>query len=161
MAVSSKIGMGEDGACVYPLVFNSQRIIILEECLYNYRQINSSMTKVKKPLSWDNYDMVYQLYADEIDLSKYDMLQQYYRARTHNLFNVVLSRFYADKKYNEAKKEINQRFKDHPEYTTAINNSRFTSPLMKMCRLILKNRWYFILFIISKNKPFVKRSLSV
>ena len=64
-SVSSRIGMGEDGACTYPLIFNSQTAVLLHECLYYYRQVRTSMTKVRKPLSWDNYDLVYQLYRED------------------------------------------------------------------------------------------------
>ena len=159
-AVSSKIGMGEDGACTYPLIFNSNSIVILKECLHYYRQVHSSMTKVKKPLSWDNYDMVYQLYADEIDLSKYDMLQQYYRARTHNLFNIVLSQFFRDDKYSDIVEKINHRFAKHPEYMQAIVESNFTSLSMRLSRLILKKRLFFVLYILSKNKGLFKKILS-
>lgn len=156
-AVSSNISNGEDGACTYPLIFNSRKIVILKECLYFYRQISSSMSKVKKPLSWDNYDLVYKLYEDEMDLSKFDMQQQYYRARTHNLFNVILSQFYSNKGYSATIMEINNRFKSHPEYDVAIKNSHFSSLSMKICRLIIKNKWYSVLFLISKNRSFFKR----
>ena len=59
--------MGEDGACSYPLISNCNSMYIMEECLYYYRQIETSMTKVKKPLDWDNYDKVFSLYKKEID----------------------------------------------------------------------------------------------
>lgn len=156
-AVSSKISNGEDGACTYPLIFNSKKIVILQECLYYYRMVVSSMSKAKKPLSWDNYDLVYKLYEEEIDLSQFGMWQQYYRARTHNLFNVVLSQFYSDKNYSAVVEGINSRFAAHPEYDDAINNSRFSSLSMKVCRLVLKNKWYSVLYFISKNKNFFKR----
>lgn len=161
MAVSSNIGMGEDGACTYPLIFNSDSIVIIEECLHYYRQVHSSMTKVKKPLSWDNYDLVYQLYQNEIDLSKFDMLQQYYRARTHNLFNIVLSQFFKEKKYSDIVDDINQRFSEHPEYTQAIVESKFTSLPMKVSRYILKYRLYFVLYLIAKNKGIIKNLFSI
>ena len=152
--------MGEDGACTYPLIFNAQTLVLLPECLYYYRQVRTSMTKVKKPLSWDNYDLVFQLYRDEIDLTKFDMLQQYYRARTHNLFNIVLSQFYQKKKLADIVNEINSRFIEHPDYSEAVNNSSFSTLTMKLSRLILKKKMYFVFFLISKNKPFVKSLFS-
>lgn len=159
-AVPSEIGMGEDGACTYPLIFNSKSIIILRECLYYYRQVTSSMTKIKKPLSWDNYDMLYRLYEKEIDLTKFDMQQQYYRARTHNLFNIVLSQFYKEKAYGEIVSAIKYRFSEHPEYDEAIMNSDFSSFSMKMCRYLLNNKLYIVFYLISSHKAFLKRMLS-
>lgn len=159
-AVSSSIGMGEDGACTYPLIFNANSIVILEECFYYYRQVNSSMTKAKKPLSWDNYDLVYKVYREKLDLSKYDMLQQYYRARTHNLFNIVLSQFYVDKKYAEIVAGVNARFAAHPEYDEAIMKSSFSSLPMKLSHLVLKYKCFFILYLISNNKDLLRRLLS-
>ena len=45
LAVDERIMMGEDAVCVYPALLNVNSIYILGECLYHYRQSNSSMIK--------------------------------------------------------------------------------------------------------------------
>lgn len=150
--VSSDIGMGEDGACTYPLISNATSLVIMKDCLHYYRQIQTSMTKVKKPLRWDNYDMVFALYKDEIELDKYNLGIQYDRARTHNLFNITMSQFYQDLPYRKIVAAIENRFMEHPEYTISINGSDFSSISMKFARWTLKNKKYRLLQIYAFNK---------
>lgn len=45
MAVDERLRMGEDAACVYPCLLQADSIFILHECLYHYRQTDSSMVK--------------------------------------------------------------------------------------------------------------------
>lgn len=44
-AVDDRITMGEDAACIYPCIYNSESIYVLKECLYHYRQSAGSMVK--------------------------------------------------------------------------------------------------------------------
>lgn len=152
MKVSSEISMGEDGACSYPLICNANSVVLMEECLYYYRQVTTSMTKVKKPLKWDNYDKVFELYEQEIELDKLGLRTQVDRARTHNLFNLCMSQFYSDDSYAKVVSSINDRFAAHPEYDEAIKGSDFSSPTMKVVRLALKYKLYCLLKLYSKWK---------
>lgn len=45
MAVDNRITIGEDAACVYPCLLCADSIYVLQECLYHYRQYNTSMVK--------------------------------------------------------------------------------------------------------------------
>ncbi len=47
MEVDERLTMGEDAACVYPCLLQADSIYILHECLYHYRQTESSMVKSK------------------------------------------------------------------------------------------------------------------
>ena len=156
MKVSSDISMGEDAACMHPLLANLKSIYIIKDCLYYYRQIITSMSKAKKPLSWDNYDKIFALYEEEIDLNKYDFRIQYYRLRTHNLFNIVMSQFYSDRPYKQIVLDILARFKEHPEYDVAINNSNFDTRLMKVIKRLLRNKNFRIINLYAKNRQLIK-----
>ena len=46
MDVPNSISLGEDAACVYPAVLCAQRICVIDDCLYHYRQRADSMLKV-------------------------------------------------------------------------------------------------------------------
>ena len=150
--VSSEISMGEDGACSYPLISNCNSMYIMEECLYYYRQIETSMTKVKKPLDWDNYDKVFALYKKEIDIDKYNLRKQLYRAITHNLFNLCKSQFYSGDSYKLVVGKIKTRFLKHPEYDEAIKGSDFSTLKMKLVRFALLYKIYPLLYLYSKLK---------
>ena len=129
--VDSSISMGEDGACVYPLIANSNSIVILSDCLYYYRDNASSMTRMKKPLSWKNFEAVYELYEKEIELDRLNMRKQFYQSRVHNLFIIACSMFYVKESY----KEITCRIKDEmskPQNIDAIKNARFKNMKLRI-----------------------------
>lgn len=150
--VSNSISMGEDAACSYPIICNCQSLYFMEDCLYYYRQINTSMTKVKKPLQWDNYDRVFRIFKEEIDVTVGDIQKQIDRLRTHNLFNICKSQFYSGKSYSVVVKGIKQIFDSHPEYEKSINNSDYSSIGMRFVRFVLKNKFYFLMYMYSKCK---------
>lgn len=148
--VSSEISMGEDGACSYPLISHCNSMYIMEDCLYYYRQIPEAMTKVRRSLDWDNYDKVFALYEQEIELDKYKLRSQIYRARTHNLFNLCVSQFYCKKKYRCIVNEIKDRFLRHPEYNRYIIESDFSSIKMRLARFVLLYKIYPVIYLCSK-----------
>lgn len=156
MAVPSEISMGEDGACTYPLICQAQSMVIMSDCLHFYRQIETSMTKVRKPLEWDNYDRLYNHYETTMPLDKYGLRGQMYRARTHNLFNICMSQFYKGKGYTETVNEIRDRFKEHSEYDAALNGASFTSLRLLFCKYVLKFRLYRLLKYYSTHKQYLK-----
>lgn len=148
--VSSDISMGEDSACTYPLISNCNSMSIMEDCLYYYRQIPTSMTKALKPLDWDNYDKVFSIYEREIDLDKYGFRKQIHRLRTHNLFNICKSQFYSNECYINVVEKIKMRFSEHPEYDKAIRDSDFISLKMRFARFVLLHKIYPLIYMCSK-----------
>lgn len=152
MKVSSDISMGEDSACTYPLICNSSSMVIMEDCLHYYRYVQTSMTKVRKPLKWDNYDKIFSFYEQEIELDKYNLRVQYDRARTHNLFNITMSQFYQEKPYKVIVGEIETKFSEHPEYERSIMGSNFNSPLMLFAKWVLKTKKYRLLQLLAKRR---------
>ncbi len=150
--VPSQISMGEDGACTYPLICNAQSVLLMEDCLYYYRQVTTSMTKVFKPLKWENYDKVFALYEEEIDIDGLGLRKQMCRVRTHNLFNICMSQFYSDMPYIKVTNFIKTQFKVHPEYDIAINASNFSSLTMKLAQFSLKYKLYYLMKLYSQWK---------
>lgn len=146
--VDSSISMGEDGACVYPLIANSNSIVILSDCLYYYRDNASSMTRMKKPLSWKNFETVYELYEKEIELDRLNMRKQFYQSRVHNLFIIACSMFYVKESY----KEITCRIKDEmskPQNIDAIKNARFKNMKLRLAHFAIKNNLFPLLKLFS------------
>lgn len=81
MAVDERLTMGEDAACVYPCLLNANSIYILHECLYHYRQSNSSMIKSveRNVLQRGKFRLLYQTVLQSFDRYKeiYDLRQQW------------------------------------------------------------------------------------
>lgn len=158
MVVYSDINMGEDGACVYPLIGNANSMVIMQDCLYYYRQNVTSLTRSRKLLSWDNYDKVYEIYKDNLPLDSYRLKEQFFRSRTHNLFIICASQFYNNNQtYKQITEGISNRFRQHPEYDEALDGAHFTSAIMTMCKYVLKLRLYRILQLYAYMKSKRKR----
>ena len=151
MNVSSEISMGEDGACTYPLICNSESLYIMPDCLYYYRQVKSSMTKTKRPLSWENYDKVFDCYKQGMGNYYEALKEQLWRHRTHNLFIICVSQFYS-KRHSliETMRLIEREFQNHPEYDLAIKMSDFKSMRMRLAKFVLEHKLYPALYLYSK-----------
>lgn len=153
MKVSSDIKMGEDGACIYPLICNANSLYIMSECLYYYRQVNTSMTRLKKPLSWDNHNKIFECYKEGMSDSYELIRSQLYRLRTHSLFTICVSQFYdKSRTYRDSVKDIKKHFEDNPEYKESVINSDFTAFHMNFEKYVLKYNLFTIMYIYSKLK---------
>lgn len=89
-AVDDRITMGEDAACVYPLLLNAESIYILHECLYHYRQSTNSMVKIYENIEKqrEHFQILYNSVNNyfERNISIYDMREQW---REYVLFLMV------------------------------------------------------------------------
>lgn len=90
MAVNEKITMGEDAACVYPCLLHVDSIYVLEECLYHYRQISTSMVKKKEKieLERERFQILYRSVKKIFEQARniYDLTEQW---RDYVLFLMV------------------------------------------------------------------------
>ena len=152
--VNNKISMGEDAACSFPLIANSNTCVILHKCLYYYRQISNSMTQLRKPLSWEGAILLSEHLTQNLPLDKYDLRMQLARFETHALFNCAVSQFYGSKSYSEVTSDFDSYF---PLYEKHLIDSRFSSIIMSVIKYILVKRLYFILFLLAKNKVIIEK----
>lgn len=148
--VSSAISMGEDVACTYPLIYNAESMYILHEPMYYYRIVGDSMTKVRKPLSWENYDLLDRYLHETIDLGQYSTNTQLARLRTHNLFNITCSQF-RGKSYNKKiVTQIKQQYFNHNEYNIIIHSANFKNPAFQLMRFIIQHKLFFVCYLYCK-----------
>ncbi|WP_239391169.1 glycosyltransferase family 2 protein [Cloacibacillus sp. An23] len=124
LLVDSYVSVGEDHACVKPCIYRAQSLYILPDCLYNYRQNMTSMTKNKKPFDWNGPRIIGQHFERQIDMNQYDFQSQVYRNVVHNLFNVCVSQFNRDDKYTIIALDIRKQISS-PYYRHAIIKSSF------------------------------------
>ena len=144
LAVDPRIKIGEDHACTKPCIFESNLIYIMEDCLYYYRQNNTSMTKNKMPFDWETPMLIGKHFENHMDMTQGDLQEQVYRNVTHNLFNVVVSQFNRLDRYKDIKKDIIYNISNQ-YYKNAIRNAKYNNwkgIFVKYCLL------YKIVFLI-------------
>lgn len=142
--------MGEDGACTIPCVFNSNSLVILEECFYYYRYNANSATKSKNAISWECPKIIYNHITKHIDSKTFDFEEQLYRKIVHDVFKIVASQFYRNDKYRVIVQNINENLKEEL-YDNSIKKSSFSGSIEAlMMRWALNYRWYFLIYIYSR-----------
>ena len=98
MLCDSRATIGEDGASVIATIFHSNQMYVVDDPFYFYRYNGLSATKKKKAQNWDWPLAVSKHIVDNIDVNSFDFREQMNRKITHDVFNVVKSRFYSEKK---------------------------------------------------------------
>ena len=150
MQVSDNISVGEDGACVIPCVCKSSSVVFIDQYLYCYRVNDSSMTRIRRPLSYSFPLLVFNHLSSVVDTSKFNFEEQLYRKTVHDLFNVSVSQFYSDERFSKVKKLIKKELLEST-FASAINKAKFEGSIRaKFMHLSLKHGWFFALWLYSK-----------
>ncbi len=150
LLIDDRIKIGEDAACTIPCMLQANSIYILDKALYYYRRNNSSMTKNKKPFSWDVPELIELHLRKRIETNEANLQQQISRRTVHALINVVKTQFYRDKKYRVIKKDI-QKELERPIYRNALKNSKFKKgSIISIYKFFLTHNIYFPLYLLSK-----------
>lgn len=150
LLVDERIKIGEDAACTIPCMLQANSIYILDKALYYYRRNNISMTKNKKPFSWDVPELIELHLRKRVETNEADLQQQISRRTVHALINVVKTQFYRDEKYRVITKDI-QKELDRPIYKNALENSKFKrGSTISVCRFFLTHNIYFPFCLLSK-----------
>lgn len=150
LTVPNSISMGEDGACTIPIVLNVDSMYIIDECLYYYRESQSSMTHIKKAVPWDNYYSVTKHLTDIISASSRDMQQQLDRRIAHSFFTVAKSQFNQNIPFGTIKREILDKMSD-PITKKAIENCMFSYTLKaQLIQFTLKTKSVVLLALLNR-----------
>lgn len=150
LLVDDRIKIGEDAACTIPCMLRANSIYILDKALYYYRRNNVSMTKNKKPFSWDVPELIELHLRKRVETNEADLQQQISRRTVHALINVVKTQFYRDEKYRVITKDI-QKELDRPIYRNALKDSEFKrGSTISICRFFLTHNIYFPFWVLSK-----------
>lgn len=152
LSVDDHIKIGEDVACVAPCIAKAESLYIINKPLYFYRRNDSSMTKNKKPFSWNGPELIYYHHLSRMDNSVYNFEPQINKRTAHALINVVKTQFYRNQSYKKIASEIIQKL-ENSVYKEAINNCMFSykSPL-KYLSFCLKNKIIFPFWFLAKIK---------
>lgn len=92
--VDTRITIGEDAVIVRPYIMLCNTIYILDDFLCDYNNTNiTSMTRSKKPMSWENARLVYERQLEVFGGVSEDFSNQVRRNYVHNLFITGVSQF--------------------------------------------------------------------
>lgn len=150
MEVDNRIKIGEDAACTIPCIINANSMFILDKSLYYYRRNNISMTKNKKPFSWDTPELIEMHLRKRVKINEANLQEQISRRTVHALINVVKTQFYREEKYRRIKKEIKKEI-SRPIYIRALQESHFKKGnFISICRFFLVHNIYFPFYVLSK-----------
>ncbi len=150
LQVPNTISIGEDHACTKPCIYHANSVYMEQKCLYYYRINESSMTKSRKPFSWEAPEAIGRTFEKSIDMDECDFQDQVYRNVVHNLFNVAVSQFNRAEKYTVIKKDILKNISKE-YYENAIRNCRFqNSWKCKLAQMALRTKSIFLLYIFNK-----------
>ena len=148
--VNTFVNMGEDHACTKPAIYHSDSLYIMDDCLYFYRQVATSMTKSKKAFDWNGPKRIGQHFEKQIPMNERDFQDQVYRFVVHQLFNVCITQYNRDESRSIVRKDIKTNLQDD-YYSTAIERCRyklFTKGWL--ARIVLKYKLYGLMYIYNK-----------
>lgn len=152
LLVDDRIKIGEDAACTIPCMLRANSIYIFDKALYYYRRNNISMTKSKKPFSWDVPELIELHLRKRVETNEADLQQQISRRTVHALINVVKTQFHRDEKYRVITKNI-QKELDRPIYKNALKESKLKKGSnIAICRFFLTHNIYFPFYLMSKKR---------
>ena len=134
--VDDKLVIGEDAAAVIPVVYNAQKVYVLEDELYCYRYTPGSLTKSGKALRWDDIDLWHNEITRKIDTDLYDLKTQVYRYDSLQVFYTVVSQFNRNEPYRVIVKDIKTHMAN-PLYLEALRNASFDKGSKQNIKLFL------------------------
>lgn len=142
--------VGEDHALTKACIYIAETIVILEECLYNYRLNFQSITKGRKAYAMAGPEIIGKHFEMYIDMEKYDFQDQVYRNVTHNVFNVVMSQFNRKEDYKTIKQEL-QELLQNKYIQNAIRKCKYSGNIKGMiAKELLKYKLYWVIRILNK-----------
>ena len=122
--IDDRIKIGEDAACTIPCIVQAKSMYILDKALYYYRRNNISMTKIKKPISWNGPELIELHLRERVKSEEWDFQNQISRRTVQALFNVVKTQFYSRDRYMKITRNIKREL-SRPIYANAIKESHF------------------------------------
>lgn len=146
--INPQISMGEDGAVMYPLYVNVDKIYCLNECLYNYRQVESSMSKSKtKFIPWEHGTWRIKHLKEELKVlpNNEDVIIKYASHAWSNSAVSIMKRY----GYHEGKNILEKCLNDPFCMEVLKGKSNILNRKEKLGKILLLYRLYLAIWIIA------------
>ena len=148
---NTKVNMGEDGACIKACAYHAESIYILEDCLYYYRQVPTSLTNGKKVFHWDIPEEIGRFLEDHIPIDRGDLQAQLHRNVVHNVFNIAVSQFHRREPYGVIAGDIRRQL-ERPYYQQAIRGCVYRGYLPGiLAQFALRYQLTWLMWLYSKR----------
>ena len=154
----SNAQIGEDGAITISVLFNSEKVYFLPECLYNYYLGNESVTRAPKEYNKMSPYVVNSFIEKRVDMDELDFRNQLNRKISHDVFNVCCSFFNSNNTYAEAKNKILDLL-DYTYYKEAIYKCKYNSLYYNIAKYSMKNRFIYVIYLLSKVKIYLLKRM--
>lgn len=151
LQVDDRIKIGEDGACVLPILFRAASIAVIPDCLYGYRQNPTSITKERRAFSWDGPELIHRHLTEQIGRELSNFEEQIARKTVHELFSVVVSQFYRKEPLKDVKRDIIAQL-EKPVYCEAIRHAKFSGAKPRLMHFALRHRLLWLIRFWAKVK---------
>lgn len=86
-----KITFGEDVACAYPCLLQSNKILFIDDCLYHYRRNRSSMTKAYSAQMFENCNELLNYLDEKLVTKEYHIPEQKMEYKNFVIFKCILN----------------------------------------------------------------------
>lgn len=148
-SISPTIRMGEDGVVTFPMYAHAHCVCFLDDCSYNYRQVDTSMVHSKrKNILWSQ--ALWRIKHLYNQLENVESRNQWMAAyATHSGFNSIISIFQG-KKFHEARTETNNILDDKFYSSLISQKSFFLSKKERIANFLLRKRLYSLIWIMSR-----------
>lgn len=118
------VTLGEDNAVMVPCFYRANTVVILPQCLYNYRKSLTSVINNGKARDFDMLKERVLFYQQRVDLNTHFLRNSFYRSITHSLFNFCWTQFYRKEKQSVIEQDIIAHIND-PIYKEILDNCVF------------------------------------
>ncbi len=149
LSVSDSVKIGEDGAVVKPLLCKCNSLFIIDECMYYYRNNDTSMTKNKSAYDWNGPRYVFQHLMSRINFSAYDFEKQIIRRTVRDLYTVTFSQFNNQDSYVRIKQHILANLSS-PDYQEILNRCDYRGLKHNIELLLLRKQIILPIYLFYK-----------
>lgn len=151
-ALDKSITLGEDNAVIIPCFYRANSIVVLPQCLYDYRMSDTSVINNGKPRSWNMLKLKAIHLKKRVDINTFALKGSYYRSIVHSFFNVAITQFYGKEKNSVIKQEISAYLED-PLFKDIIDKCAFPKHTKgNMVLKALRNKSFLQMSIYSRIK---------
>jgi glycosyltransferase involved in cell wall biosynthesis len=150
--VNSKITMGEDAALTFPSIFRASSLYITEKSFYNYRQINTSLSKKIDSDYLSKVELVSNHLFKQINFKDVKTQITYYSLylKILGIHNLIYSKF--KNKHYILSEFVNNIILLHSDIISKKINSSF---YFKLLILFIKKKRILLIFLLVNFRKFI------
>lgn len=156
LSVDDAVSMGEDGAFTALYTASCNSLYVSDKCVYYYRYNPNSLTKLKRPLSWENSKLIDELLRRKLAKFNYDFKPQISARLLHAVFVAGATQFYRAEPFLKIRREIKEKFSE-PYIRKALDETLLSDKQSRLCYFVVKHKLILLLSLYSKFRKKFKK----